>query len=180
MDEIYGDYIKYLFNYNYNANLRNLFRQIERAIFKWKGSIKNDYIIIDNLPNFDISKKISLDFRKNEIINKNVENRFKDVISFNFLVDEQECTKDCLGDSCTFNNCVTLKVDYLLFEIIYKINKGYKPNKNEKENLLVFNEFIENILNKSKSKQLLIHHKEENKFFKFKKSSGSYYTFAEE
>lgn len=179
-DEIYDEYIKYLYNFNYNADLRNLFRQVEHAIFKWKGSIKNDYLIIDNLPNFDVSKKISLDFRKNEVIDKTVENRFKDFISFNFLVDEQECMEECHGDQCVFNNCVNLKVDYLLFEIIYKINKGYKPNKNEKENLLVFNDFIDNILNKSKSKQLLIHHKEENVFFKFKKSSGNYYTFAEE
>ena len=180
IDEIYDEYVRYLYNYNYNGNLRNLFRQIELAIFRWKGSIKNDYLIIGNLPNFEVSKKISLDFRKNEIMDKTVKNRFKDYISFNFLVDEQECIEDCLGDQCNLNNCVKLKVDYLLFEIIYKINKGYKPNKNEKENLLVFNEFIESILMKSRGKQLLIHHKEENKFFKFKKSSGNYYSFVED
>lgn len=180
VDEIYNEYIKYLYNYNYQGNLRHLFLQIEKSIFKWKGSIKNDYIIIDNLPNFDVSKKLSLDFRKNEVIDKDIKHRFKDFISFNFLIDEQECMEKCTGDQCNFNNCVNLKVDYLLFEIIYKINKGYRPNKNEKENLLVFNDFIDNILIKSKSKQLLLHHKEENKFFKFKKSSGNYYSFAEE
>ena len=41
--------------------------------------------------------------------------------------------------------------------MITKLNKGYKPNKNDKEDLVVFREFIDELIKKGSSdKQLLI------------------------
>jgi len=36
------------------------------------------------------------------------------------------------------------------------LNKGYKPNKVEKENLVLFDEFINNLINESSSDDLIV------------------------
>ena len=62
-----------------------------------------------------------------------------------------------------------------MFEAISKINRGYKPNKKERNNLKVFDDFILEILSKSKSNEVIIHHKYDNKLFRFEKDYSGYY-----
>lgn len=178
VDEIYNDYLTYLYYYNYNPRkVRKLFLMIKSSILAWRGSIKKDYVIINELPDFIISKRISIDFKQNKSSETKFKNNFKNYISFNILVNNDFCDEDyCIGDSCEEQKCVKLNVDYLLFEAIEKINNGYRPNKNEKENLIVFDDFIDEILSKKGDNELSILYKSNESSFKFKCSSGNYYS----
>ena len=178
VDGIYDDYLKYLYYYNYNPRkIRKLFLMIKSAILAWRGSIKKDYVVINELPNFIISKRVSIDFKPNKSSETKFKNNFKNYISFNIIVNNDFCDDEyCIGDSCEKQKCVKLNVDYLLFEAIEKINKGYKPNKNEKENLIVFDDFIDELLSKKGDNELSILYKANESSFKFKSSSGNYYS----
>ena len=178
VDWIYNDYLKYLYYYNYNPRkIRRLFLMIKSSILAWRGSIKKDYVVINELPNFIISKRVSIDFKPNKSSETKFKNNFKNYISFNIIVNNDFCDDEyCIGDSCEKQKCVKLNVDYLLFEAIEKINKGYKPNKNEKENLIVFDDFIDELLSKKGDNELSILYKPNESSFKFKSSSGNYYS----
>ena len=53
-------------------------------------------------------------------------------------------------------NKIPLEIDYSLYSTICKLNEGYKPNKLEKENLILFEEFINNLINESASDILIV------------------------
>lgn len=176
-DLIYEDFIKNIYYYNYKPlKLRKFFTKLSKAILAWSGSIKQDYVIIDTLPNFNIAKRINIDFQPISKIETTLKSNFKSSISYNVHVNGDLCDGDCKHSACDKQKCIKLNVDYLLFEAIMKINKGYKPNKNEKENLIVFDEFIQEILSKTNNNELLIYYINSNKSFKFRKSSGYYYS----
>lgn len=176
-DTVYDEFIKNLYYYNYNPfKLRKLFTKVNKAILTWSGSIRQDYIIIDTLPSFNIAKRINIDFQPVSKIKTTLKNNFKSSISYNVHVDGGVCEGECNQPFCTKQNCIKLNIDYLLFESITKINKGYQPNKNEKENLIVFDDFIHELLSKTKNNELLIYYVKSNKSFKFRKSSGYYYS----
>ena len=151
---------------------------IKKAIYSWRGVIDKDYVILDDLSNYAVGKKIIVNFRP---MNNNAdisESYFNNNIVLNIFVDNEVC-EECLHDSCNLNKCIKLNVDYLLFEAITKINNGYKPNKKEKNNLKVFDDFILEILSKSKSNEVIIHNKYNDKLFKFGKDFSGYYNFEE-
>ena len=176
-DEIYEEYVKCLYYYNYSPlKLRKLFVKLTKAILTWSGSVKQDYVIIDKLPSFNIAKRINIDFQPISKLNTSLKNSFKSSISYNVHVNGEICEGDCNGALCEKHDCVKLNIDYLLFESITKINNGYQPNKNEKENLIVFNDFIQEMLSKTNNNELLIVYTNSKKSFKFRKSSGYYYS----
>lgn len=176
-DEIYEEYVKYLYYYNYDPmKLRKLFVKLNKAILTWSGSVKQDYVIIDRLPSFNIAKRINIDFQPIPKLKTSLKNSFKSSISYNVHVNGEVCEGDCKGVLCEKQNCVKLNIDYLLFESITKINNGYQPNKNEKENLIVFNDFIHEMVSKTANNELLIVYTNSKKSFKFRKSSGYYYS----
>lgn len=177
VDAIYDEFIKNLYYYNYKPlKLRKLFIKLNKAILSWSGSIKQDYIIIDTLPSFNIAKRINIDFQPISKINTTLKNNFKSSISYNVHVNGELCEGECNNSVCDKKECIKLNIDYLLFESIIKINKGYQPNKNEKENLIVFDDFIHDVLSKTNNNELLVYYINSNKSFKFRKSSGYYYS----
>lgn len=177
-DEFYKEYLKFLYYSNYDSRkLRKLFTKVRKSILEWRGTTKRDYIVIDELPSFTISKRVLIDFKPNMTPKIEVKNNFKNNIQFNVHINDDFCDGEfCSGESCKEHKCVKLNIDYLLFESINKINKGYKPNKNEKENLIIFNDFIDEILSKKGDNELLISYSPNTKLFKFKRLSGNYYT----
>ena len=171
-DVVYDKFIKNLYYYNYKPfKLRKLFTKVNKAILTWSGSIRQDYIIIDSLPSFNIAKRINIDFQQIPEIKTTLKNNFKNSISYNVHVGGEVCDGECKQSFCTKQSCIKLNIDYLLFESITKINKGYQPNKNEKENLIVFDDFIQELVSKTNNNELLIYHLKSNKSF-----SGYYYS----
>ena len=144
----YREFTQYLYVYNTNnkSGFKDLFEKVKGAVFRWKGSPKKNYILIEELSNFNIAEKIDL---KPVLVNSNdmgddLNNRFKTDILLKFKVNNKE-------------NIIPLSIDYTLYRMITKLNNGYKPNKNDKEDLVIFNEFIDELIkNGSSDEELLI------------------------
>ena len=144
----YREFTHYLYVYNTHdkSGFKDLFEKVKGAVFRWKGSPKKNYILIEELPNFNIAERIDL---KPDLVNfqssvDDLGNRFKTDILLKFKVNHNE-------------NLISLNIDYTLYRMITKLNNGYKPNKNDKEDLVIFNEFIDELIkNGSSDEELLI------------------------
>lgn len=144
----YREFIHYLHVYNtYDKNgFKDLFEKVKGAVFRWKGSPKKNYILIEELSNFNIAEKIDLkpDLSNFKTPVDELDNRFKTDLLLKFKVNHNE-------------NTISLNIDYTLYKMITKLNNGYKPNKNDKEDLVIFNEFIDELIkNGSADEELLI------------------------
>jgi len=147
IDKDYLDYLKYLYYYNIqnHSKYQELFLEVKKAIFNLKGSNKKDYICIDELDSFKVSKELKLKYSpdKFEISSEHSSNRFKTSIKLFFSVAHSK-------------DKIPLNVDYPLYSAICKLNKGYKPNKVERENLILFEEFINNLIDETPSEDLIV------------------------
>lgn len=147
IDEDYLTYLKYLYSYNIqnHSQYQNLFLDIKKAIFNLKGSFKKDYICIDELESFKVSKELKLKYYPDSFVEdiEKLSNRFKTSIRVYFSVPQNK-------------NKIPLEVDYPLYSAICKLNKGYKPNKFERETLVLFEEFINSLVNETSSDDLFI------------------------
>ena len=144
----YREFTHYLYVYNtHDKNgFKDLFEKVKGAVFRWKGSPKKNYILIEELSNFNIAERIDLKpdliYLQNSV--DDLGNRFKTDILLKFKVNRNE-------------NTIPLSIDYTLYRMITKLNNGYKPNKNDKEDLVIFNEFIDELIkNGSSDEELLI------------------------
>ena len=144
----FREFIHYLHVYNTQdkGGFKELFEKVKGAVFRWKGSPKKNYILIEELSNFNIAEKIDL---KPELSNlqshvEELGSRFKTDILLKFKVNNNE-------------EIIPLSIDYTLYAMITKLNRGYKPNKNDKEDLVIFREFIDELIkNGSSDEELLI------------------------
>lgn len=160
-DKSYDEFIENLGYYhdNNHIGLFKLFKKVKNAIFKWKGEIRQNILLIDQLDNFKIGKEVKIELDNIEKDNLHMENSIKFHCSLND------------------NSSIILNMDYSLYDMIIKINDGYKPNKLEKQNLIVFDDFIKKILSQNDSDSLFIEYSKENKNFTFKKQSDEIYSF---
>ena len=147
IDEDYLTYLKYLYYYNIqnHSQYQNLFLEIKKAIFNLKKSFKKDYICIDELESFKVSKELKLKYYPDsfDVDVEELSNRFKTSIRVYFSVTQSR-------------NKIPLEVDYPLYSAICKLNKGYIPNKFERETLILFEEFINNLVNETSSDDLFV------------------------
>lgn len=165
-DESYKSFMKYLYYYNRGEAKEYLpiFNEVKSAIYKWNGSPKNKYIFLNkNLSNFKIAEEIDFNPHREGSCkpnNKPILERFKNNI--------------CLGYETTFTKGIeVLELDYQLYKKIVEINKGCCPSKNDKEEAVIFMEFIDRILAYGNmEEELLIEHKKDNKKFTLKYKDG--------
>ena len=152
----YLDYIDYLYYYNVGEqkHLKNLISDIEHAIFTWKGRLSNDYICIEKLNKFKLGKSLNIEFKGISNLGAGDLNRFKTSMSLPFFKN------GCPDES------IKLNVDYSLYEVITKLVKGYKPNNSEQKDLILFNEFIDNIISFNSSNKCFICSNDEKNCFK--------------
>ena len=144
----YSEFIHYLHVYNAHdkGGFKELFDKVKGAVFRWKGSPKKNYILIEELSNFNIAEKIDLkpDLSNLQSPIEELGSRFKTDILLKFKVNNNE-------------EIISLNIDYTLYSMISKLNSGYKPNKNDKEDLVIFREFIDELIkNGSSNEELLI------------------------
>ncbi|MCI5738119.1 MAG: DNA phosphorothioation-dependent restriction protein DptF [Methanobrevibacter ruminantium] len=158
-DKVYLNYLKYLYAYNTQSHkdYKDLFTEIKEAIFNWKGTFKKNMICIDTLDSFKVFKNLKLKpipdkFERPLLDGLYLGNRFKTDIKVYF---EVESTK------------VPLNVDFSLYEYIIKLYNGFKPNQSDKEDLIILDEFINNLLNEDQDKDLFIVTLDNNKEFFF-------------
>ena len=78
--------------------------------------------------------------------------------------------------SANHSDLVDINLDYSLYEVITKLNKGYKPNKSEQKDLLLFNEFIDKLINSTMTNDYLVYNVQDD--IKFKLTSElNFYSF---
>lgn len=159
-DEIYNDFMKYLYfcNKGDKTEYKNLFNEVNAAIFKYKGSIKKGFICIDELESFKVYKQLKLKSsyypqNKDELRDNDV-NRFRNTITISSSVKGSE------GN-------VLLNLDYTLYNYIKKLNAGFKPNKSNKEDLRILDEFISALLPNGENDYLLVNNLSTENTFEF-------------
>lgn len=158
-DEAYNSFMKYLYYYNKGEMLKYkaIFEEVKTAIYKWNGSPKSKYIYLNkNLSNFKIAEELDFKAHRTGSCPKNEKiklDRFKGNIALGY---EAHHTK----------GIETLEMDYQLYKKIVEINKGYCTSKNDKEEAVIFVEFIEEILSHGNmEEELLIESKNDKKQF---------------
>lgn len=143
----YREFIHYLHVYNTHdkTGFKELFDKVKGAVFRWKGSPKKNYILIEELSNFNIAERIDLkpDLSNLQSSVDELGNRFKTDLILRFKVNNNDET-------------IPLNIDYTLYNMITKLNNGYKPNKNDREDLVIFREFIDEIIKKGSSNEELL------------------------
>ncbi len=172
-DPLYTSFIKYLYYFNVGerAHIINFYGEIKSAIFNWKGSPKREYIYL-NKPDekFRIAQKLILRPYVSHI-KQNTEDvlySFKSSILMGYHKGDQE-TKEFLD------------IDFPLYELLMKVEDGYRPNKKDIEDAIKFVEFIEKLMAfGEKRNELLIHYPNDKKFYKIKKDDFERFVFERE
>lgn len=138
IDEVFLNYVKFLFAYNTGQKrlLQNLYYDIDRAIFLWKGTPKTNYLYIDDEGHtFRIAEGIQL--KKAAIALQDNSER----------VIERFTTSLILGFRCDpYKEVHHVEIDLPLYELIVRVTNGYRLNKKDRDDSIKFMEFIESLL----------------------------------
>lgn len=160
IDEDFERYITYLYYFNCGQpkEYKNLFDEVKQAIFNWNDSYKDNYIYLtEKLQYFMVAEKLELKPSKVGACEINIQkslDRFKSNINIAFEVKSKEKKE-------------ILEVDYQLYKKIVDINKGYYASKNDREEAVVFKEYIDRLIALGNMEtELLIEDKRDKKVFK--------------
>ena len=165
----YKEYLEYLYSFNFDTKgessigIEDLSVKIKKSIFDWKGYINENSICIDTFKDFKVAKEFKtriVDFK--HVSASHDTNRFKTSIQLNFGFNKND-------------KSIPLNIDYELYEMITKLVKGYKPNKYERRNLLLFDDFIESLIDLAHNEAYEIYFNDEN--IKFKLSFNEFESF---
>lgn len=137
-DEIYRSYLKDLFSYNagQGKKLGNLYGMIEKAVTQWCGSDEDDNLCLDN-KHTGFSVYESVEFEENlDFIPKSTGDaelqRFIPSVIASFTGNKGEI--------------ISLDIDYALYELLYRLNKGYIQTADDRNNHADFISFVDRIL----------------------------------
>ena len=150
-DLLYMQYMKDLFyrNRGSKSQLANIYRQVQRAVYKWDGSADSDGIRILSSKrhnNLGIYEPVEIKPYIKELNDQGLEvlDRFLPYLSVSFT----RAGKD---------TPVTLDMDYTLYQLIKELNDGYLNNEEEYRKNIAFQGFIEKLLVKDdEEEQVLI------------------------
>lgn len=173
-DLVYNNYMKYLYAYNTDKKqmLQNLYYEIEKAIYLWKGSPKSDFLFIDDEgSSIRIAEPLQLKKAPVTISNEKTE------------IIERFTSTLFLGFKCgTDTNVHEVEIDLPLYQMVIKVLNGYRLNKKDREDSIQFIDFIEKLLPYGRQhEEILIKDIEQNKTFHLKFDPDfEVYTFSKE
>jgi len=138
-DNVYINYMKFLYAYNTDkiAMLQQLYYEIEKAVYLWKGSPKLHYLYLDEEgSNIRIAEPIQLKPAPKTITNEQsaVVERFTPTLFLAFTCDSE---KKIIHE---------IEIDFPLYMMVTKVLKGYRLNKKDREDSIQFIDFIEKLL----------------------------------
>jgi DNA phosphorothioation-dependent restriction protein DptF len=153
-DPTFNGFVMYMLDYN-RANTRNLlplYRMVSKAIYQWNGTTKlsAEFINLDigrNQGAYKVSRNLNLDFVPIEVNITHAQelNRFMDNLTLRFSVQNHS------------ERYFELEIDFLLYQLVVLINKGYRPNRIDKDTQVKFSKFVNEIIAyKSETKELTI------------------------
>lgn len=158
IDESYKKFMKYLYYFNSGdiKGYKDMFKEVEDAIFNWNGYLRAGYIYLnEDLKRFKFAKRLELKKSKIGTMDKNIKDeieRFKNniTISFEGLNNKYE----------------SIEIDYQLYKKIVSVNNGYCLSKTDKEESVRFIEFIDKIISHgTKNDEILIEEKDDRSLF---------------
>lgn len=160
-DETFNSFMKSLFAFNSGnpSGLQSIYKDVNNAVFEWKGQPKRQskYIYIDDsVELIKIAQLLNVKPYLNHLIKRN------ETIFYSFKRNIVIGFQNPISNEFTM-----LEIDYPLYEKILKVIKGYRPNKKDKEDAIQFVEFIDKLMKfGNKNEQLLVHHSTEDLRFK--------------
>jgi DNA phosphorothioation-dependent restriction protein DptF len=172
-DSSYREFTKnlYYFNVGEKGKIKGFYDEIKKAIFNWKGSPKKGYIYL-NKPDekFRLAQKLNLRPTIEHLSSRTEEqlDSFKSSILLAYHG----------GDS---HNKIYLDIDYQLYQLLVKVQQGYRPNKKDEEDAIKFVEFIDKLMAFGEKKnELLIHYPIDKKYYTIKKDDFGSFVFERE
>lgn len=162
--DTYISFTKDLFNYNNGDEKRmeNLYKDVIDSIYKWNGKAENNWINIDvtSISNeFTISQELKI---KPDVSKIKSTSHIVDIYKF------EGNLKIKLKNSNS-NKSVDFIIDYDLYELLNKVNNGYKLNSSDKENYIAFIDSLKELMGQGeKNERVKI-------TYKSAKNTGAYY-----
>ncbi len=147
-------------NQNYSSETRktiqDFYKEIKHAIFAYTNKktpslSKRELFQFDTINNYDICAHLEItpDIKKLQEETMHAINNFKCYLK----VDETSITP--------------IVITLSMYKMILAINKGYRPNKHDRNTIIIFEELIEKIANEIKTSKKLVYMKD-NKTYTFK------------
>lgn len=159
-DLTFKEYMTYLYYFNcgQHANYKRMFEEVKQAVYNWNNNYKDNYIYLnEKLQHFKVAEKLDLKPSKKGSCsqqNNEVIERFKTNVNIALEVKDKNYTE-------------VLEVDYQLYKKIVEINNGYYASKNDREEAIIFVEFIEKLIKQGNMEtELLVLDKRDKKVFK--------------
>ena len=162
-DDVYEEYMNALFYFNKGdkLKLKKVYENVKNGIIKWNGEADKKYMNIfigRNQTKYKISEKVELKADTSNL-SKNDDNDLKKFIGNLNLQYKDENS----------NNTYKIDIDYSLYQLLVKVNEGYRPNKNDKNHFIKFIEFINKLEETgSQNTELVITEKNREKNKKYK------------
>lgn len=162
-NESYREFIDFLYAY-YKGDgdkIGVLFDMLKDVVFSWNGSPMDGYIFTGSTnKEFDIAVPVHLEEDVDETIFSSMEgkasiDRFNPYLKVGFRQN---------------NERYFFELDFALFSLLKKIRRGYRPNKQDIQNALQFNELHEKIIKSAeKNNKILLLHKKTNAMYEISK-----------
>ena len=166
-DDIYNNYIESLYYWNKGdkSKLKGLYTTIKDGIVKWNGVADKNYMNIfigKNQVKYKVSEELEikadvsgLPYSSNSELVKFLKN-----IKLRYKTERSEKSYE-------------VEIDYQLYELLYKVVNGYRPDKNDKNHFINFIEFINKLESIGSQDEKLVFtekNREDNKKYKLEYS----------
>lgn len=150
-DEVYNNYMKYLYHSNRRdkVEMKELLTFVKEVIYKWNGpKLQNGQIhlsIGNNQSKFKVYENLEFEGRiKGNLREEQDLVKFINTISLTYQIKNNSDT------------CLTINIDYLLFDLMVKVRDGYRPNKSDKNNFINFVDFVKRLQQFGSSKEKIL------------------------
>lgn len=137
-DTVYQEFVRNLYMYNAGKGkkLGQLYGMIEDGVTQWCGKDQDDNLCLDDRHNgFILYENVKFDASLDHIPHpENTEElfRFVPTITVAFVGEKDEI--------------ISIDIDYSLYELVYKLNKGYIQTADDRNNHADFISFVNRIL----------------------------------
>lgn len=162
-DEDYNDYMNALFYWNRGdkLKLKKVYNNVKEGIINWNGDAEKDHINIflgKNQLKYKVSERIDIKADLTNLPNNDEDDlkKFIGTLKLKYKANNS-------------NQSYEIDVDYKLYKLLVQVNKGYRPNKKDKNYFINFIEFINKVVETGSQNEEIIFmekNREENKKFK--------------
>ncbi|WP_379969625.1 DNA phosphorothioation-dependent restriction protein DptF [Ectobacillus sp. sgz5001026] len=159
------DFVKYLYSFHTGDKkmIGELFAILKEAFIKWKGSPLPNYYFVSN----DLSRPHRLAFPL----------KLKEYVQKSFGAQESDEVILQFDNYITLGFCKSVfNLDLRLYELLLKVKGGYRPNKNEMNVAIQFEDFYKQLLSsveKSSEEVMIVRSVDKSKYLITKPSFGS-------